>query len=430
MRKLLATDFSIWPMAVPTQPIVSDVIFYSQDHWESLANYLLLYDQIIIPTGNFLIIPALRMMLGEDVFDELVLSNVITFVRYDHWICYRGNGGGLAFFQVSEGDKEKGQNKPRLALGFFKEKDEAISIMLNHSNPICVKKGNKFISNLLSDSTVDLNFEKIKDELKKDTYSDILNSKYLRMLFSKSRDFVSLDQLPGINNDQIKFLAPHLPEVIDKQSTEINFLLKVAVENFILGMGSFVEATDIVSDNDTLNVIKAKGQRFGCPIEGGNAFSKIQNISGVPDIGLSFANNQLSAKKLLKLRETPASQNFRNWIGKIDRRSSDQEIVEHYIESISGAGKKDQFGSKLFRFAVTKVWESVEPISGNIASVMETFLLNKLYPNKCPDLFLKKAKSIVAKPAVPNPITKKQGRNAPCPCGSGKKYKRCCGRCK
>ncbi|MDH3723790.1 MAG: SEC-C metal-binding domain-containing protein, partial [Desulfobacteraceae bacterium] len=33
-------------------------------------------------------------------------------------------------------------------------------------------------------------------------------------------------------------------------------------------------------------------------------------------------------------------------------------------------------------------------------------------------------------PAKKNPVKraeKKVGRNAPCPCGSGKKYKKCCG---
>jgi len=428
MRKLLATDFSIWPMAVATQPTISDAVFYSQDHWESLANYLLLYDQLIIPTGNFQIIPALRMMLGEDIFDELVLSNVISFVRYDHWICYGGNGKGLAFFQVAEGKNENKNNVQRLGLGFFKKKDEAISIMLNVSNPDYTKKGKKFISNLLLDQTIDLNFGKISDDLKNDTYSDILGSKYLRNLFSRRRNIVDLNRLPGVDDNQIKMLGLHLPEDNDKKSSEITFLLKVAVENFILGIGSFVEATDIVSDSDTLNVIKAKGQRFGCPIGGRDAFSKIQDISGVPDIGLAFAKKQLSPRTLLDLRETPASQNFRNWLSQIDRRSSSKEIVERYVDSIGGASKKDQFSSKLMRFATMKVWETIEPVSGNVASIVETFLLNKLYPNKCPDLFLKKAKSIIAKPAIAPPIPKRQGRKAPCPCGSGKKYKRCCGK--
>lgn len=32
-----------------------------------------------------------------------------------------------------------------------------------------------------------------------------------------------------------------------------------------------------------------------------------------------------------------------------------------------------------------------------------------------------------APPTVPEPDKPKVGRNAPCPCGSGKKYKHCCG---
>jgi len=32
-----------------------------------------------------------------------------------------------------------------------------------------------------------------------------------------------------------------------------------------------------------------------------------------------------------------------------------------------------------------------------------------------------------AKPATVKREGKKIGRNAPCPCGSGKKYKKCCG---
>ena len=43
------------------------------------------------------------------------------------------------------------------------------------------------------------------------------------------------------------------------------------------------------------------------------------------------------------------------------------------------------------------------------------------------------AKSVTDGPAVGEGLTpvskgKKVGRNAPCPCGSGKKYKRCCGK--
>lgn len=173
MRKILTTDFSIWPMAVQTKPMVSDAILHSREHTVSLATYLLLYDQLIIPTGNFQIIPTLRMMLGEDVFDELVLQKVISFIRYDHWICYGGNGKGLSFFQVMESEEEQRLNKKRLGLGFFKEKDEAIDIMLDVSNPKCITKGKKFIINLLLDSTLDLSLKDINSDLRSDTYNSL-----------------------------------------------------------------------------------------------------------------------------------------------------------------------------------------------------------------------------------------------------------------
>jgi len=35
---------------------------------------------------------------------------------------------------------------------------------------------------------------------------------------------------------------------------------------------------------------------------------------------------------------------------------------------------------------------------------------------------------ILLNPIKPNIAEKKVGRNEPCPCGSGKKYKKCCGR--
>jgi SWIM/SEC-C metal-binding protein len=35
---------------------------------------------------------------------------------------------------------------------------------------------------------------------------------------------------------------------------------------------------------------------------------------------------------------------------------------------------------------------------------------------------------ILLNPPVPKTAEKKVGRNEPCPCGSGKKYKKCCGK--
>ena len=56
-------------------------------------------------------------------------------------------------------------------------------------------------------------------------------------------------------------------------------------------------------------------------------------------------------------------------------------------------------------------------------------------PKKIDDLRRPKAQKLVfsggegaEKPKTARRNAKKVGRNAPCPCGSGKKYKKCCGR--
>ena len=50
---------------------------------QRLANYVLLYYQIVIPTGNLQILPVLRLMLGEGAFDDLVHNKGIVLARFD-----------------------------------------------------------------------------------------------------------------------------------------------------------------------------------------------------------------------------------------------------------------------------------------------------------------------------------------------------------
>ena len=45
-----------------------------------------------------------------------------------------------------------------------------------------------------------------------------------------------------------------------------------------------------------------------------------------------------------------------------------------------------------------------------------------------PDGLQDRPDSIWAETAKRNPFSPTVGRNDPCPCGSGKKYKKCCGR--
>jgi hypothetical protein len=206
-------------------------------------------------------------------------------------------------------------------------------------------------------------------------------------------------------------------------------VLRVAFENFLIAIGGHIEATEITGDNSTLSVLRAKGQRMGYKPEGHGAFAQIQKISGVPNIGEAFAHKRLTASQLLDLRCTPHAQSLRDWFAQGAPSQTEEDIVARYVESIGKPSIVEKLPIKLLRFATTIGIGFVEPVTGGVATAVDTFLLNKWFPSKSPRLFLEQAKVVLANtPVVREPKMKGRDRNALCSCGSGKKYKKCCGR--
>lgn len=102
-------------------------------YWARLADYLLMYDQIVIPTGNLQILSVLRFMLGDDVLLELLETRTIVLTRFDHWFGYLGTAG-VIFFKVGDGPENK-RAVPNLATSHFLPLDEAIDAVFIVMNP-------------------------------------------------------------------------------------------------------------------------------------------------------------------------------------------------------------------------------------------------------------------------------------------------------
>lgn len=426
MRRVLATDFGIWPM-LQNLDRASDQMYASPDFWSRLANYILLYDQIVIPTGNLQVIAVLRLMLGEAVFDELIRTRAIVLARYDQWFGYVGNGVGLGFFTIHD-DPNRPANLPNLGTAFFKPIDHAIHDTLLVTNPPSDGQRRTELTSLLLDNIVQLPTQTIAEGLRDEAYRDVLGSPYLRDFLSLRNAGRSLDGLLGINPDQVVVFSPHVPPE-PNDSREIRAVLRVAFENFLLAIGGHVEATEIVGDAATLSVLRAKGQRLGFTPEGNQAFAQIQKISDVPDVGAAFASKRLSPEQLLDLRLSRNAQALRDWFAAGTPGEAADETVSRYVETVGRQGVVESLPAKIMRFATTTGIGLAEPISGAISSVVDTFLLSKWFPVRSPRLFLKQAKVVLANtPVVRAPIMKGRDRNAVCSCGTGKKYKNCCGR--
>lgn len=429
MRKVLATDLAIWPLFKDIHKI-SDSMLASIETRAALANYILLYDQIYIPTGNLQILPVLRMLLGEDVFDELIKNNVIVLSRYNTWFSYMGNGGGLNFFSIESGDKSR---DPNLFNSFFTPLDECIETALKLTNPVPNAERRSVINNLLLDKVIPVanNIDHIA--FKNETYKDIQESPYLRNFLSYKNRGRPLDRLRGINKNQLRTYSPHSNEDA-KHGPEIWAVLHAAFENFVLGISLDLKVEEITGDNYSLALLKAKGQRVGMPIEGRNAFTEIQDISGVPDIGLAFANNLITAEQLLDLRESKHAEALRSWFAGFEPQDSHEDIVRKYVESLGKPGIIESLPAKILRFAAVSGIGALKPPAGVAASAVDSFIVSKWFPGKSPRLFLKHAKSVVIKEeekkqkTAEPPKASGRDRNRPCSCGSGKKYKRCCGK--
>lgn len=425
MRRVLATDLGIWPM-LQNQERPSDMMFASASFWSTLANYILLYDQIVIPTGNLQILPVLRLILGEAVFDELIRSKGIVLARFDQWFGYIGTGGIVSYSMGA--DPTRANSSPNLATSFFKPLEEAIDEVLIATNPPSDSLRRAQIKNLLLDNVVLLPTFKILEGAKDEAYKDILGSPYLRELLSLRNTGRSLDNLVGSEPNKVTVFNPHVPSE-PGDPPEIRAVLRVAFENLLLGMGGHLEATEITGDKSTLSVLQAKGQRLGYSPEGNLAFAQMQKISGVPDLGQVYAARQLTSQQLMDLRYSKHCQALRNWFAEGSPAELASETLRRYVESVGKPSWIESVPAKILRFATTTGVGAAEPISGAVMSAVDTFLLSKWFPAKSPRLFMRQAKVMLSNsPVIRPPIMHGRDRNAKCSCGSGKKFKKCCGR--
>lgn len=423
MRRLLATDFGIWP-AFKDLHVLSDAMVNSRSHRAALANYLILYDQIVIPTGNFQILPVLRLILGEDIFSELISRKIIVLARYDQWFGYHGSGEGLSPFSISAPEE---RDRPHdLGLAYFRSAELAINAAIKSTRPETSGPQVAALNELLISNTLELELSKVAKNLREVTHADINGSPYLRVMLGLGKaNFAG--KVRGSQKNSITVYNPHLPFAGTKAERSIQAVLRVAFENFVLSLAAATEASEIAGDVDTLSVIRAKGQRRGMTLSQCKAFSKMQQISSVPDIGEAFAIGELSPRRLLDLRDAKKTQELRKWF---DSNSTDeQDIVEAYVASLGEKSFVERLPFKSLRFAVTTTLGAFEPISGTALGFIDNFLVSKWGQQKSPKLFMKSAKSLIdgirRSPQIDAPI-QGIGRNSPCHCGSGKKYKKCC----
>ncbi|MCU0424807.1 MAG: SEC-C domain-containing protein [Candidatus Kapabacteria bacterium] len=436
MSNVLATDLGIWPC--PIDLSIEEQMLAKHSFRADLANYLLLYDQIVIPTGNFQILPVLQHILGANTLGRLLHTKEIVFVRFNEWFGYNQEDG---IIQVSISDNPDSQNiQPNLATSYFKPLDVAIDTILAAHEPLSEFEQEGSLKNYLFDATIQIPTNTLLLQSREETYKDILGSEQLRGSLSLRNDGHYLEKFRQSYEKErafnhmrkggsykITIFNPHVP-IDSYDAWEEYGILRVAFDNYLLGMGGFAQTLDITGDNSSLSILQAKRQRLGFSVEKFGAFAEMQDISGIPDIGNAYAKGSISTQELLDLRYSKHCQAFRDWFAKGSPPESSKEIIRRFVDSIGKPSLVESLPMKLVRLAATTGLGALEPITGAIASAVDSVLLSSWFPGKSPRLFMKEAKVLLAKSSLlTHPMIRGRDRNKPCLCGSGKKFKNCCG---
>ncbi|WP_322151253.1 SEC-C metal-binding domain-containing protein [Paratractidigestivibacter sp.] len=140
----------------------------------------------------------------------------------------------------------------------------------------------------------------------------------------------------------------------------------------------------------------------------------------------------LAEKDVLRWkRELPAAINLRNWLdAHVPDDDSDLYFADRMIEELTDAqtmvSGPTQFLQEASDLGITVLSDDVDAIVGRLTAFWNA-MPSWESDGWSPDALAEKrgGKKIFRNPDG-SPM--KVGRNDPCPCGSGKKYKRCCGR--
>jgi preprotein translocase subunit SecA len=100
-----------------------------------------------------------------------------------------------------------------------------------------------------------------------------------------------------------------------------------------------------------------------------------------------------------------------------------QEFKSEAFHLFSALGNqlREKIAGDLFRFQI------VSPTSGYLQALLGRMQMNTQHPLSLEEQPSRVQRALQQQPTPPSSSTPVAGRNDPCPCGSGKKFKRCCG---
>lgn len=387
MSKLLNSQLLIYyDFGGPTSKI--DSLYSNHIVKGELAEKLLLYDRIIIPTFDFSVMPVLMMWFGNDTLEELLEQDAISFIRHRGFIGYEG-GKGLSVYHIEKGTPVSARQSWVAAA--FGDTESALDAWIhNASVKPEPKQRQRIIDKILSSTTtVRLEREESKRIIREETYRDIWDSSLSRYFTQDVR----LNNLPGIEQNAVRVMNLYQPQ----ENDEIEFVLRLAAINFETYLAHVADEADLTSSFDINILLAAKVERILKKItpqvraeELLKGLSEILELRNIPDISSVVAKGELTLNDISEIRSSKKAVAFRNWFH-TNVADNPKEARQKYVDAIEKPELTNRLPIKSLRFLLTSglgFIPLVGQILGPVASSVDSFVLDKFISGYSPKFFI------------------------------------------
>ena len=386
MKKLFAGD--LWPMLTTESGIKRMTRFESHltVPLETLIESLVLYDEIVIPTQDFLIIPVLLRAIGENPFRDLLERGAIKFLRMKKGIAFFAGVGARSYYIK----KKNGEMLP-----FAADLDDAIRRACtgapgNAADPAGLIR-------TLSSITSEILADELQPVFQTESENDVLGSEEIREFFS----------LPNVHPREY----PGKPNMVDfcggpgvsSEKREINAYLRLVQSNVEVSLADRAGCDDIASATDLDITMAGKFARSGQS----DVVSNLLEIADIPNFAPLVRTGQIPMEHLLKLRESKDGKAFRDWFHGNLRTADLKTVSKEYINLIKKIPAVDRIPSRLMRIlGWTAVSAAVGTLAGPIGTaagavigvgggLLDSFVLSRLRLGGSPKVFLDKLRGQV-----------------------------------
>ena len=354
-----------------------------------LANQLLLYDKVIIPTKDFGIVPILIYWFGLKDFERVLKSGAIYFLHRPSLLGYAGNGVGISGFIIQPSEIKPFEWWQEALFG---DMAKAIDIQLQYMCPFIGRKQRSKLLVTINEHSRPLQYDNdfFMKHIVHESYTDITFNPELSTLvtnLSGNPERIDLTRVPGVEPNQLKVLAT------DNIFTPVDVILRVAEINMTLVMGAQFDKSDVFVPQGSEIILKEKLTRTKVTPTALDNFLCLLDLENIPDPGAAVYAGELSLAEIWRIRRSRKSCKFRKWLRTANTGSA-RDLEKMYVSSLGEKSFYEKLPTKIVRFAITKAADVLLPLSGTVLDVADSFFVERWLQGYSPRLFLDQLRKI------------------------------------